>query len=684
MTTLNSTGSPQPFGATSIKGGYNFAIFSRHAHYVALCLFDKSKKLSKKIILDPLFNKTGDVWHIYIQENNQKWIYYAYQIEGPKDLISFYNSPGFVLDPYSRSLSTSNIWGAKSDLNNFQCQEEIPLGLIAKCPTFDWQNISKPQLPCRDLIIYEMHVRGFTIHPSSQVSHPGTFLGITEKIPYLLDLGINAVELMPIQEFDEIEVQRFPNPSLKDLYNYWGYSTSNFFSPMNRYATSTEDNAAIIEFKTMVRELHRNGIEVILDVVFNHTSEGNEKGPIISFKGIETSIYYMQNENGQFSNYSGCGNTFNCNHPIVRRFIIDCLRYWYLEMGIDGFRFDLASILTRGRDGEPLSYSPILEEITEDAVLASAKLIAEPWDAVGLYHVGNFVPHNKRWAEWNGRYRDAVRKFIKGTSQEFLKGEFITRICGSQDLYSMRSPLNSINFVTAHDGFTLCDLVSYNEKHNEANGENNQDGNPNNDSWNCGIEGSTKDLEIIYLRQRQMRNLHLALMISRGIPMLLMGDEYAHTKEGNNNTWCQDNRLNWFLWNQLSENQSFHRFYKKLILFRKKHTLLKRDSFLLPEEVEWHGLEPQKPEWDSHHRIVAFTLIDSEKQQNLYIVFNTENQTHAIKLPSPPDGMQWHWVVNTSNQPPHDFFDEEEGPSLNLPVEEIFPYSSWLLKAKRT
>lgn len=651
-------GSPDPLGVSRGAEMYNFAIFSREAKKAVLCLFDRHFNCLE-IPLDPHINKTGDIWHVQIKDLNS-YIYYGYK----------FDDQSVVLDPYAKGTSTTIQWGAS--------ESYLALGIIARAADFDWSNVERPRLPWNEMIIYELHVRGFTIHPSSGVSNPGTFLGLIEKIPHLVEMGINAVELMPMQEFNENEVKKFPNPAQKDLFNYWGYSTVNFFSPMNRYAASSEINAAIVEFKTMVRELHRHGIEVILDMVFNHTAEGSELGPMLSFKGIDPSVYYLHDEDGKLSNYSGCGNTLNCNHPIVRKLILDCLVYWHLEMGVDGFRFDLTSVFMRGRSGEPVVYSPLVEEMTEHPLLKEAKLIAEPWDAVGLYHVGQFACESRRWSEWNGKFRDTVRRYIKGTREHNIKGIFITRICGSEDLYHANAPQGSVNFVTAHDGFTLCDLVSYNHKHNKANGEDNRDGFSHNDSWNCGAEGETEDKAILALRERQMRNFHVVTLISQGIPMLLMGDEYAHTKQGNNNTWCQDNELNWFLWNRLKENGGFYRFYCKLIHFRKVNPLLKRKKFLTPSEVEWHGLKPTEPDWHGLPQFAAYTLLDEENEEHLFIVFNTDHVEHSISLPKPPEGKNWHWIVNTSNQSPEDFF---ESPSIAEQEQKILPYTSWILKA---
>jgi isoamylase len=671
-------GKPQPYGVTKESEGLNFALFSRHATAVSLYLFRANHEPLAEIDLDPQINKTGDIWHIYIQDLTET-LYYSYRINGSSGPEFCYDKNISLLDPYAKEVSTPLIWNTYPEFSWVSQKPYMPLGIAMPESAFDWQGIRPPNISVRDLIIYEMHVRGFTVHPSGHVQHRGTFLGMIEKIPHLLELGVNAVELLPIQEFDENEVKRYLNPALKKLCNYWGYSTVNFFSPMNRYAVKS----AIPEFKTLVRELHRNGIEVILDVVFNHTAESSQEGGSLSFQGIDYPIYYMLDSEYQRKNYSGCGNTFNCNNPIVRRLIIDCLRYWVVEMHVDGFRFDLASILTRSQTGQPLDFAPILEEISEDPILANVKLIAEPWDAAGLYQIGSFAAQSNRWSEWNGKYRDAVRRFIKATPEQYVKSEFVTRICGSQDIYNNRSPQSSLNFVISHDGFTLHDLVSYNEKHNEANGENNQDGMSNNESWNCGAEGPTNDPEILELRGRQMRNLHFALMISQGIPMLCMGDEYAHTKKGNNNTWCQDNELNWFLWDQLKENEGFYRFYRKMIHFRKNHNILRRESFLSSQNVEWHGTEPLKPDWHNERRLVAFTLLDNENQEDLYIVFNAELQEIPIEIPSARTGMAWHWIVNTSNTPPQDYFDDEEAPVVPSLELQIKPFTAWMLKAKK-
>jgi isoamylase len=663
-------GYPLPLGPSFKENGINFAFYAEHASGADLCLFSlENHALIETISLKPNENKSGNVWHILIK-NLPLPLAYAYRIHGenipPKKFA--YDKQLFLIDPYAKEISSKYDWGENKPYR--------PLGMISQPSPFDWQGDTPPRIPLRDLIIYETHVRGFTQSPSSGITNRGTFLGFIEKIPHLVDLGINAIELLPLQEFNENENPRFNPETSEQLYNYWGYSTVNFFSLMNRYTSNREAGGGIREFKTLVRELHKHGIEVILDVVFNHTAEGNGEGPTFSFKGFENPVYYILNDDFSYANYSGCGNTFNCNHPITREFILECLRYWVLEMHIDGFRFDLASILTRGRQGQPLPDPPLIEVIAEDPVLSHTKLIAEPWD-LSLYQVGQFYFQTNRWSEWNGKYRDCFRKYIKGTPG--FKGEFITRLFGSEDLYHNRSPLASINFVTVHDGFSLRDLVSYDVKHNENNGEDNKDGINENDSWNCGIEGPSDNAEIEYLRNRQMKNFHFAQMISRGIPMLLMGDEYGHTKNGNNNTWCQDNELNWFLWDRLQANHEFYRFYKLMIKIRKEHALLREDIFLAASEVLWHGVEPLKPDWSTHTQFIAFTLLDPKNGQDLYIAFNAQKRIAHVHFPEPKKGKKWHILVDTAARSPYDIFEREKAPLLHHLKRDMKGFSALLL-----
>lgn len=666
-----SKGMPYPFGTTALQEGINFAIYVKDAQKVSLCLFDENNPTTpvKEIELDPREHKTGDVWHIHLK-GLAPFMVYNYRVTPTQPENTSY----LLLDPYAKAVASDPIW------NSRPTEPYRPLGKVIEGSTFDWQGDKLPQIPVQDLILYEMHVRGFTQDPSSEVAHPGTYLGIVEKIPYLKELGINALEVLPIHEFNEKEAMQVHPKTKQKMVNYFGYSTVNFFAPMNRYASQSIQDQAVIEFKTMVRELHKAGIEVILDVVYNHTFEGNHEGPVSSFRGLDKHAYYMIDAQGNYLNFSGCGNTFNANHPVTRELILNSLRYWVTEMHVDGFRFDLASILTRAENGAPLGNPPLVEAISLDPILSQTKLIAEAWDAGGLYQVGGFYPGN-RWSEWNGRYRDVVRRFIKGTADH--KTAFATALCGSQDLYGWgREPTCSVNFVTAHDGFSLADLVTYNDKHNMENGENNRDGFDHNDSWNCGIEGHSSNKKIVYLRERQIRNFHLALMISQGIPMILMGDEYAHTRHGNNNTWCQDNELNWFLWNHLETRPGFYRFFRALINFRKNHPLLGRTSFLDDQDITWHGLAPSNPDWGNDNRFVAFTLnYPADQGPALYIAFNAAHQSQTADIPPAGHGKNWRWVVNTHNPSPDDFFDEDQRKPLIAYHHRIPAYTAILLEA---
>ncbi|HSX03750.1 MAG TPA: glycogen debranching protein GlgX [Rhabdochlamydiaceae bacterium] len=663
---LIKKGSPSPLGVSKREAGLNFALFSKHATGVTLSLFHNGKLLAD-IPLSAKEHHTGDIWHISV-EGLPEQVEYGYHVNGrylPKKGY-YFNSSHLVTDPYAKSLNTSETWG---DSKSWYALK----GRAVLDEEFNWENSVHPKIPMQDLIIYEMHVRGFTEHGSSATKSPGTFLGIIEKIPYLKSLGINAIELMPIHEFNETENVHHNPKTQKKLFNFWGYSTVNFFAPMARYAASSEWGAAINEFKTMVKELHKNQIEVILDVVFNHTAEAGCSGPFISFRGIDNTVYYLLNPNGTFLDFTGCGNTVNCNDLHVMQMILDSLRYWVQEMHVDGFRFDLASIFCRNNVGSVMLDPPIIKALSEDPVLSKTKLIAEAWDAAGLYQVGHF-PGGQRWAEWNGRYRDVARRFIKGTDGK--SGFFATALCGSQDLYGHgKKPICSINFITAHDGFTLRDLVSYGHKHNLENGEHNRDGSNSNDSWNCGVEGPTSDPKTIALRERQMRNFVLALMVSIGVPMILMGDEYGHTKDGNNNTYCHDDEKNWFLWDELERSQELFHFFQSSIAFRKKNAILRRTEFLTNEEIDWHGHEPFKPNWDSKNRFVAYTLKDPTAGHSIYIVFNAHFEKTTFTLPPPPTGKSWQRIVDTSLIP--SFNSSSLGSTYELP-----PYSAFIAQAQ--
>lgn len=679
-----NTGYSTPFGMSKRQEWTNFAIETKHARAVSLCLYQKAEKNAQnfqkqEIQLNPEKNRTGRVWHIAIKNLPSNTLF-AWKVESA-------NKKGvecrehLISDPYAKTLISCWEWGEKHSCLGDVCTFYSPLGLTEELQAFDWQGVKRPQHALKDLIIYEMHVRGFTQDRSSRVKFPGSFLGIVEKIPYLKEMGINAVELMPVFEFNEAEFSQTLHRTHERLCNFWGYSTVNFFSPMQRYASSPSYHAPIDDFKTMVRELHRHNIEVILDVAFNHTAEGNECGPVLSFKALGQETFYIFDGEGHYVNHSGCGNTFNCNHPLAREFILASLRYWVDEMRVDGFRFDLASILTRDIEGMPMSNPPLIDMINNDPILTNTKLIAEPWDAGGLYQVGSFPLHRSRWAEWNGMYRDTIRRFIKGDTE--VKGEFATRICGSQDLYSyQRSPWNSINFVTAHDGFTLEDLVSYNVKHNLDNGENNQDGTNENHSWNCGVEGPTPDEEVLALREKQKRNLYLALMISQGVPMIFMGDEYGHTKTGNNNSWCHDTPLNWFLWDKLEKEQAFFRFCKLMHVFRMNHPIFRHTNFLTPADIEWHGTAPNSPEWSSQNPILAMTLKDRSNNQSIYIAFNVREKVETMILPALPAGFSWYRIINTAENSPNDIYEEANAPLITENTFELSGHSARLFKAR--
>lgn len=612
-----SKGDALPFGVFISPKGVNFSIFTNSQKPLYLNLYDvKHHKLIQKIEIP--FN-TGEVKHIEI-ENLHLPILYNYQLED--------GSP--FLDPY-----------AKKIINSF--------GVIENKVPFDWEGDTPLEKPFEELIIYEVHVKGFTASPDSKTKHPGTFLSLIEKIPYLKTLGINSVELMPIHAFDPNEYDPIDPKFKGKLKQYWGYSTLNFFSLAPHFAS--DPFKVDVEFKQLVKELHRAGIEVILDVVFNHTKGFGIDSNTICYNELAPNVYYEKDGEGNLINASGCGNTFNTNHPVVQELILDSLRYFVEEYHIDGFRFDLASIFYRGYGGDVLPSPPILEAIVKDPILSKTKLISESWDAAGLYQVGNFYPESRRFSEWNGKFRDTIRMFIKG--DKGVKGEFATRLLGSKDLFSSydRGPFHSINFITSHDGFSLKDLVSYNEKHNLENGEENRDGNSHNISWNLGVEGETNDPKILALREQQMKNFHLALFISLGVPMITMGDEYGHTKNGNNNTWCQDNPLSWFSWNTFYKNHTLFDFNKKLIHLRKETPILQRKNFLNDDEIEWHGKVPFQPNFEEDDSFLALRLIDKKSSQELYIAFNSSSENVFVELPPPLFGKEWQVKISTANPP---------------------------------
>ncbi|WP_374689832.1 glycogen debranching protein GlgX [Promineifilum sp.] len=675
-------GRPYPFGATIVPGGVNFAVFSRHGTQCWLVLWRKGERTPLAEI--PFFDafRIGHVWAMVVFGLEHEEIEYGYRMDGPHRPHAGHRFDARVnlLDPYARAIGGRDVWAAPADPTNPQRFRGRVL-----LDDFDWQDDRQLEIPAEDLIIYEMHVRGFTRHPLSGSRFPGTFAAIRDKIPYLLELGVNAVELMPIQEFDELESNFFNPYTGQRLVNYWGYSTVGFFAPKPAYAATGHLGMEADELKALVKLLHRNGIEIILDVVFNHTAEGNAEGTTISFRGLDNRTYYMLTPDGSYYNFSGCGNTLNCNNPVVRNLVLDALRYWVSEYHIDGFRFDLASILGRDAEGHPLSNPPLLESLAHDPVLGKTKLIAEAWDAGGLYQVGSF-PAYGRWAEWNGRYRDALRRFLKGDLDQVA--EMGQMIKGSPHMYLERGPTASINFVTCHDGFTLNDLVSYAEKHNLANGENNQDGANDNHSWNWGHEGPTDDPAIMALRRRLMRNAIAILMVSQGVPMILMGDEMAHTKQGNNNTYAQDNELNWIDWGRLAENADLFRFFRYCIAFRKAHPALRRRYHLHERDlidsgfsdISWHGLREGEPDWSPHSRTLAFMLCGMHAallpgrtaDDYIYVALNMHWEPHTFELPRLRDGRRWYRFADTFRPSPDDIYEPGHERPLrtqrNLPV----------------
>ena len=647
-------GRVSPFGAGLIgSGAVNFSVFSKDAVSCELLLYESGSEEPFAVLPFPDEFRIGNVFSMIVYGLDYENLEYGFRFDGEysPENGSLFDKSKVLLDPYAKLVGGREIWGAAPDnYRDFRYRGRV----IPE--DFDWEGDKQPEIPMKDLIIYEMHIRGFTKDGSSGVKHKGTFAGVTEKIPYLKKLGVSCVELLPIFEFDELENPRTYNG--ERLYNYWGYSTVNFFSPKAGYAASAPLGLAAEELKNMVKKLHAAGIEIILDVVFNHTAEGNEKGPYISYRGIDNKTYYLLTPDGYYYNFSGCGNTMNCNNAVVRNHILDCLRYWIADYHIDGFRFDLASILSRDSEGVPMSSPPLIEALAHDPVLGKAKLIAEAWDAGGLYQVGSF-PAWGRWAEWNGKYRDCLRKFIKSGAE--CGPELITRIEGSSDLYGSRSAEASINFITCHDGFTLYDLVSYNEKHNIANGENNCDGCNDNDSWNCGAEGDTDSAEINALRRRQIKNAAIILMLSRGIPMILAGDEFMNTQFGNNNAYCQDNGISWLDWNRLNENGDVFELFRTLTAFRSAHPVLRRSDFFTGvngtgyPELSFHGAEPWNFDRCSPFHTFGFMYAESARDYGtdcdtfIYCAVNAYWEERVLRLPELPAGFGWSVIAYTGD-----------------------------------
>ena len=681
-----SRGRPKPLGATPDGSGTQFAVFSRHATLVSLLLFEHEDDLSPcaEVVFDPARHRTGDIWHLYLEGIGPGQLY-LYRVDGPYDPENGhrFNHNKVLIDPYARATTGRFVHDVRSALGcdprapeaDLSFSEESSVAVVPKCVVvddeFDWQGDVPLNIPLRETIVYEAHVRGLSAHSSSGAAYPGTYLGVVDKIPYLRELGITSLELLPVQEFNEHEVDRIDPTTGMRLRNYWGYSPLAFFAPKAGYAASQEPGGVVAEFKYMVRELHKAGIEVILDVVFNHTGEGNELGPTYSFRGLDNSIYYMLDQNKRYyRNFSGCGNTVNCNHPIVRQLILDCLHYWVMEMHVDGFRFDLGSILGRDSAGNLMENPPVVEHIAQDPILRDTKLIAEAWDAAGAYQVGWFP--GGRWAEWNDKYRDEVRRFWNFEFGD--AAQLATRLSGSADLYLRdgRKPFHSINFVTAHDGFTLHDLVSYNKKYNRSNGEGNRDGHNHNYSHNHGAEGPADDARVTALRLRQRKNLIATLLLSQGTPMLLGGDELGRTQRGNNNAYCHDNETVWLDYSRSEDYSDFLRFVREMVAFRRRHPVLWRGEFftgvdgeydVIPD-IAWLDPEGRSVDWTTAGGRLAVRIDGREPgadeavvDSDLVLLFNAARERVTFRL---PDDTGWLRVIDTGLETPEDIVSEEQ------------------------
>jgi glycogen operon protein len=667
-----------------MEDGVNFAVHSRNSTHMELLLFDgpEDPQPSKVIQFDPVLNHTYHYWHIFVPHVKAGQVY-AYRARGeydPERGLRF-DPDKVLLDPYGRAVVVPKTYDrGKACKRGDNCAHAMR-NAVTDVAEYQWENDDHPRTPWSKTVIYEMHVAGFTKNPNSAVAAEkrGTYAGVIEKIPYLVDLGITAVELLPVFHFDVFDAPL-------GRINYWGYSPVSFFAPHPFYSSRKDVLGALDEFRDMVKAFHKAGIEVILDVVFNHTAEGNDEGPTLCYKGLSNREYYMLEPQRQwYSNYSGCGNTLNANNPIVRRMIVDSLRYWVTEMHVDGFRFDLASILSRDQDGRPLANPPVLWDIETDPALAGTKLIAEAWDAAGLYQVGNFIGDS--WKEWNGRFRDDVRSFVKSDSGKV--GRLASRLLASPDIYEheKREPEQSINFVTCHDGFTLNDLVSYNEKHNEANGENNNDGDNHNRSWNCGAEGPTDDPAVDQLRLRQIKNFFTLTLYALGTPMILMGDEVRHTQDGNNNAFCQDNELSWFDWSLVDKNAELLRFVQQLIKRRLNRPRLPDEEALPLAEVlrtckiRWHGVRLDSPDWSHDSHSIAFTMLGSKGENLFHMMINAYWEPLQFELP--PDRRRWVRSVDTALQPPHDITDTDDGETLEGDNYVVQPRSIVVLRVHR-
>jgi isoamylase len=689
-------GHPRLGGAVPHGDGINFSLFSRHATRVRLEFYSRITDAapSRVIDLDPVRHRTGDIWHVWIRGVPPGQLY-AFRVEGPYEPASGhrFNPRKLLLDPFAAAIASPDRWDfgpARGFDISSPKSEAVPSGVddaavmarsVVTHNHFDWSAVSSPGYRACDTVIYETHVRGLTIHPSSRSQFPGTYRALIEQIPYFRDLGVTAVELMPVQEFNENELPRLNPLTGEQLRNYWGYNPVSFLAPKGSYSSLRGLGEQKLEFQQMIKAFHEAGIEIILDVVLNHTAEGNELGPTICLRGIDNVIFYMTDpaDPSQYKDFTGTGNTLNANHPVVRDFIREALRYWVTELRVDGFRFDLASVLGRGEDGRLLPNPPLLESIAEDPMLRDVWLIAEAWDAGGAYQVGSFS--ERRWAEWNGRYRDDVRRFWAG--EPGVTGAFATRLAGSSDLYqpSGKTPACSINFITCHDGFTLNDLVSYSRKHNEANGEGNRDGNDANFSDNCGAEGPSADPAVEPLRRRQIKNLLLTLFVSRGVPMLLGGDEFRRTQRGNNNAYCQDNEISWYDWSLLERNREIHSFCRGMIAFRRAHPVLRQESFYTADDLRWFNPGGAAPDWFNSKENTLGCLIFGRGEPDLCLLFNAGVEPASFALPAPRIAQaSWRLAADTFRDPPQDLFADGNEPVLdNQKLYRVSPRSSAIL-----
>jgi len=671
-----------PLGATVYSGSVNFAVFSKHASAMDLLLFDAvdDSRPAQVISLDRRHNRTFHFWHVYVPDIRPGQLY-AYRAYGPFDPYKGlrFDPEKVLLDPYGKSVAIPAQYSRDSAVKPGDNAQSSMKSVVADPHTYDWEGDVTLKRPFAQSVIYEMHVKGFTFHPSSGIGQNtrGTYAGLIEKIAYLQDLGVTAVELLPVFQFDETEAP-------KGLTNYWGYNPVSFFAPHRGYSSRQDPLGPLDEFRDMVKALHRAGIEVILDVVYNHTAESDHLGPTFCYRGLENDDYYiLESDKAHYANYSGTGNTLNANHSTVRLLIIDSLHYWVEVMHVDGFRFDLASILSRDESGNPLANPPILWEIESDPILAGTKLIAEAWDAAGLYQVGSFI--GDRWKEWNGKFRDDIRSFFKG--DRGAVGKLPARFFASPDLYGHeeREPEQSINFVTCHDGFTLNDLVSYNHKHNEANGEGNRDGHDHNLSWNCGIEGPSDDLDIEQLRNRQVKNFLTITLLALGVPMILMGDEMRRTQQGNNNAYCQDNEINWMDWNLLSKHSDIHRFVKQMIRLRLSLAVFQEDhglslnQLLRKAEIDWHGIKLNRPDWTDHSHSLAFSV--RGRNEVFHVIFNAYKEALEFELPPTPTDPQtaWRRIIDTFRESPEDICNMAQASPVGGQSYLVQPHSVVLL-----